>query len=39
MDGFFIRFIAGRKIDRKCPYRKRTRSVRAKFKVLVTKLD
>ena len=35
----FIRFIVGRKIDRKCPYRKRTGSARANFKVLVTKLD
>ena len=36
---FFIRFIVGRKIDRNCPYRKRTRSARTNFKVLVTKLD
>ena len=36
---FFIRFIIGRKIDRKCPYIKRTGSAGANFKVLVTKLD
>ena len=36
---FFIRFIVGRKIDRKCSYRKCTRSARANFKFLVTKLD
>ena len=36
---FFIHFIVGRKIDRKWAYRKRTRSVWASFKVLVTNLD